>query len=85
MMGGKGIIILSELAFPPFGFVMTYNSSSPDDRLLDISHFAEYDYNHFDTFFLKTPILNTYLYLPGDYRTLDQIYKDYEANISDGL
>lgn len=79
--GARSMSIFSELSFPPLGFVMTFNSPPPDERLLEITSFSRYDYNFFDVFFLKAPILETHLYLPGDYRTKEQIYNDYQENM----
>jgi len=36
--------VLSETTFPPFGFVMTFRSAPPDERLTDITYFSEYRY-----------------------------------------
>ena len=45
MMQGVGTesftgFVFSEITFPPFGFVLSFNSTPPDDRLTDITHFA---------------------------------------------
>jgi hypothetical protein len=69
--GLKGV--LSEISFPPFGYVMTLNTEPPDDRLFEITHFSKYDYNEFAVMNLKLPVLPTHLWYPGDYRTLDEI------------
>lgn len=74
--------LFSEFAFPPLGFILTIDSYPPDNRLVDISYFARYDYNFFDIFHLKLPVLPTQFYLPGDFRTKEQIMKDYERNIA---
>jgi hypothetical protein len=68
--------ILSETTFPPFGYVMTFNSPSPDDRLTDITYFAEYEYNQEGTLSLKLPVLPVYTFFPADYRSRDQVLKD---------
>lgn len=66
--------VFSEITFPPFGYVMTLNGSSPPiDKLYKIDHFARYDYNEFDTVPLTLPVLPTFLTLPGDYRTREEI------------
>jgi hypothetical protein len=66
----------SEITFPPYGYVMTFDSPPPDPRLYSISHFARYDYDEFRTFGMKLPMLPTFLSMPGDYRTRDQIEID---------
>jgi hypothetical protein len=70
----RDIIHISEISFPPFGFVMTIDSKKPDDRLTDISHFADFPYNHWTDYYQRFNVLPTYLpYLPGDYRTKEEI------------
>lgn len=62
-------ITLSEITFPPFGYVMTLGSEPPDRRLLEITHFSTYGYNEFKILELRPPVLDTPTYFPGDYRT----------------
>ena len=72
--GSSGIIHLSELSFPPFGFVMTIDSKKPDDRLTDISHFANFEYNRWIDYYQKFAVLPTYMpFVPADYRTKEEI------------
>jgi hypothetical protein len=70
------ISAFAEITFPPFGYVMTFDSAPPDDRLFSLSHFARYDYDEFRTFEMKLPVLPTILSIPGDYRTRDEIEID---------
>jgi hypothetical protein len=70
-------ITLSEFTFPPFGFVLTLNSPSPDSRLADISHFSNYGYDEQNQYFQSFKVLPTYIgYIPGDYRTKKQIINE---------
>ncbi len=62
----------SELAFPPFGYVMAFGRP-PAARMEDISHFAEYGYGELRTLYLHIPVLPVIGYMPGDYRTEDEI------------
>jgi hypothetical protein len=68
--------VLSETTFPPFGFVMTFISSSPDERLTEITYFAEYHYKQERTLSLKLPVLPVYTFFPADYRSREQVLKD---------
>jgi hypothetical protein len=79
------IKLFSEICFAPFGFIMTLDSYPPDDRLVDISYFARYNYNHFDIFHLKLPVLPVNFYLPGDFRTREEIMKAYKENTSQNV
>ncbi|MGO4346314.1 hypothetical protein AB4Z45_12575 [Paenibacillus sp. MCAF9] len=80
---GSRISHFSEIGFAPLGFIMTYNTLPPNNKLLDISHFSHYDYDDFDVAFLKLNVLPVSYYLPGDFRTRDEILIDYEKNIRD--
>jgi hypothetical protein len=68
--------LMSEITYPPFGYVMTIDSDPPDKRLFEITHFARYSYNEFVVLPLRLPVLPTHLSLPGDYREKEQIYKE---------
>ena len=82
--GGIGILniktgkstIISEITFPPFGYVMTIDSEPPDQRLFEITHFARYSYSDFRVMTLQLPVLPTHVAIPGDYRTKAEIYRD---------
>lgn len=64
----SGNLIFSEIAFPPFTYVMTIDSNPPDNRLIDISDFSRFSYNDWKDIHLNLPILPIYSWLPGDYR-----------------
>ena len=67
-------ILLSEITFPPMGFVLTVKSRSPDERLTEISHFANYRYNDWIDHHQKFATLPTHLpFFAGDYRTKKEI------------
>jgi len=68
--------VISEITYPPFGYVMIMSSEPPDDRLFEITHFARYDYNEFVVMPLELPVLPTHLPIPGDYREKAQIYQE---------
>jgi hypothetical protein len=78
---GRSNIIMSEVSFPPFGYVMTFDSGPPDARLFDITHFAGYGSNERTSLTLRLPLLPTHTAIPADYRTRDQIYRDRDANL----
>jgi hypothetical protein len=89
MMQGAGTpsyrgFILSEFTYPPFGFVLTFDSPSPDPRLFDVSHFAEYDWNEERALWLRLPVLPIYTFFPADYRNRDQVLKEADQNLASG-
>lgn len=77
--------VFSEISFPPFGYIMCFDTYPPDDRLAEITHFASYRYNEFAAIPLKIPILPVYSYLPADFRTQEQFDKDRAKNIESKL
>jgi hypothetical protein len=66
----------SEITTFPFGHVMTIDSSTPDNRLFDFSHFSRYEYDEFTALNLRFPVLPTHITLHGDYRTKDEINRE---------
>jgi len=70
------LTVLSEISFPPFGYVLTIDSGPPDDRLFEITHFARYRYNDFKVQEMKPVVLDTPTFVPGDYRTPQEVVKE---------
>lgn len=70
----KGTIYnLSEILFPPVGFVMSIDGGKPDDRLTEITWFASYDYDEKINHVHSLNYLPTYLQVICDYRSKEQI------------
>jgi hypothetical protein len=70
------IWVFSEMNYFPYGYVMTFDSRAPDQRLFEITHFSTYSYNKFMIMELRLPVLPTHLFFPGDYRTKEQIMRN---------
>lgn len=68
--------LVSEISFPPFGYVMTIDSEPPDKRLAEITQFARFAYDKIAETTVELPVLPTYSPAPGDYRDKAQIYRD---------
>lgn len=67
-------IIMNEISFPPFGYLLTLDSDPPDKRLFEITFFSQYSYNEFAVMSLQLPVLPTHLpQYAGDYRTRKEI------------
>lgn len=80
-VGSGRMLVSSELSFPPFGYVLTFDRDAPiDKRLVEITHFARYDYNQFAVMNMQLPVLETHLPLPGDYRSRADIKRDAQHN-----
>lgn len=72
--------IFSEFAFPPLGYVLAFEREILDNRLIDISYFASYQYSDTDTIELRLPVLPVDSHLPTDYRTRIQMEHDRAQN-----
>lgn len=75
-----GMSCFSELAFPPFGYVITREEMPPDKRLQDITFFARFSFNDWTQIPLKLPLLPVASWIPADYRTKDELEKDIAKN-----
>ena len=69
---GRGKVF-SEVAYPPLGYVMTLDSSPPDQDLFDITFFADSDFNDYREITLQIPYKEVYTGIPGDYRAKSEI------------
>lgn len=74
--------VLSEIAFPPFVYVLTFDSPAPDPRFLDITFFSDSGVD--DERELSLPLVRLPIYTPfgGDYRDRDTVLA--EANLAGG-
>lgn len=74
------VTILSELAFPPHGYVLCLGSAPPDDRLVDITFFATSAIDDRRELHLRLPALPVNTAFPGDYRSNDEVLRDAAAS-----
>ena len=72
--------LLSEIAFPPLGYVMSFNSEQLDKQLYDISFFTKYRYDDCRSIPLKLPVFPVHTWFPADYRSPEQVQQDFEEN-----
>jgi hypothetical protein len=80
-----GTRVFSEIAHPPFGFILTLDGMPPTANCLDITPFAGCNYMEFRSLHLKVPILEINSYFPGDFRSKKQIELDVQKNRKDEL
>lgn len=75
---GKEPHWLVEFALPPFGYVLTLSGEPFDPRPVDISWFTACQYGYKCPVALDhIPTLPTHQPFPGDYRSRDEIRRDY--------
>lgn len=72
----------SEIAFPPYGYVLTIDFEGPIEFLNDITKFKDFEINMTKNLKINMFQLPTYMPFPLDYRTKDQLEKDIEKNIA---
>ena len=76
------IFELSEIAFVPFGYIMTYKSDPPENRLCEITPFADFAYKEYKEIALNIPLLPVHTIYPGDYRAPGQIREDWAKGVA---
>jgi hypothetical protein len=75
VVGNKSHVI-SEIAFPPFGFVMSLDGEPIEPNLVDLSYFAQSEFKDRETVYLQLPVLPVVSWLPGDFRTREEMEKE---------
>jgi hypothetical protein len=70
---GEKPVHLSEISFPPLGYVMVMNDGDVDSRLQDITYFSSYNYNEEVELNQNFNVLPTLIGMAGDYRTIPEI------------
>ena len=66
-------ISLGEISYYPFGYILYIESHNFSEDIFDISFFSKYNYNDWKEISLKIPHHNIYTWMPGDFRTRDQV------------
>ncbi len=67
---------ISEFNYPPYGYVITLDSKQPDNRLFDITHFAEYNYSSYREMPMNLRTLESHTIYPADYRNKKKLMQD---------
>jgi hypothetical protein len=68
-----GSYIFSEIVYPPFGYVLAFDTPPIDRRLVDISFFGRHAYREQREVFLQLPVMSAFTPLPGDYRSRNEL------------
>jgi hypothetical protein len=69
---GTEVHMFAEIAFPPFGYILTVESRPNDRALTDITFFAQSGYQEFRSLHLPLPTRAVNSYFPGDFRTAEE-------------
>jgi hypothetical protein len=72
--------MFAEIAFPPFGLIMSIDRPPIDSQLCEITHLNEYSYMTRDIVYLKLPVFAVTTWFAGDFRTVDKVNRDVTEN-----
>ena len=73
VLDGGPTYVTSELSFAPWGYVLTFDCPPPDQRLVDITFFADYRFNDWNELSMRFPVLPVESWIPGDYRSFGHV------------
>jgi hypothetical protein len=76
--------IYAEMAFPPFGYLITMESPVMDKRLVDITFFSQSGYKEYRDLYIRFPVLPTDSAFPGDFRTKSELAAAWDAAMVSG-
>ncbi len=61
--------VFSEIAFPPFGYILSVDSEPMDRELAELTFFTHHAFRDYRAEYLKLPVRAVNSYFPGDFRT----------------
>lgn len=76
----SGAHVFSEIAFPPFGLILSIDRPPIDRRLCELTHLAEHRFSTKRDVYLKLPVFPVTTPLPGDFRTEEDVRRDMVEN-----
>lgn len=76
------ITVMSEINYPPFGYVLLMHGAVPDKRLTEITHFLTYGYDATAELILPMSTLPTHSNYSADYRTRSEMKRDREIGLA---
>lgn len=71
---GRGLkaSVFSEIAFMPFGYILSIDSPPPAPNLFDITFFCQHQYNDYRDLHLPISSREVHSHFPADFRTKEQ-------------
>lgn len=79
-LGIGRVRVMAEFAFPPFGYLITFDSEKPDPRLLDISFFSHHGFWDEREWSLPVALLPVYTPFVADYRDRESVLREAALN-----
>jgi hypothetical protein len=80
MMKPDGEYVFSEIAFPPFALIMSFNAEPVRQELCNLTHFHLGGIDTWDVEYLKMLVLPVVSFFPGDFRTATEIQQSMTEN-----
>ena len=80
MLSGSAQHLFAEIAFPPFGLIMSIDAPPVHRGLCEITHLNQYRYKTWDIVYLKLLVFPVTTWFPGDFRTVAGVLKDVEES-----
>jgi hypothetical protein len=72
----KRTTVMTEISFPPFGYLLLIDSEKPASDIVEITFFTQYGIWERKTISMRYPVNPTHTIFPGDYRSVERIRKD---------
>src|SRR5262249_17825401 len=72
--------LFSEIAFPPFGLILSFDAVPLEQNLCTLTYFNLYGANAWQVTFLNMSVLPFVSYSPGNFRTVDENKKSAEES-----
>jgi hypothetical protein len=72
----KRTTVMTEVSYPPFGYLLLIDSEKPASDIVEITFFASYDFNERKTISMTYPVYPTHTIFPSDYRSVEKINRD---------
>jgi hypothetical protein len=72
----KRTTVMTEISYPPFGYLLLIDSEKPASDVVEITHFARYELYEKKTFSMRYPVYPTHTFFPSDYRSTERINRD---------
>lgn len=68
-----GTRVLSEIAFPPLGYILQIDGQPLLSNFQEMHSFAQYNFADRRILYLRFPVLPVVSWLPGDFRSIEEI------------
>ncbi len=71
--------VFAEVAFPPFGYILSINTPPVQNELADLTDFTSIGFRDFRSLHIRLPVREVNSYFPADFRTVEEWERDLDA------